>query len=678
MTYRSVFIIVLFSLLAQAHGFGQQRFVDSMLTLVSASTSDSSRIKIYVKLSDWYIDNDISKALSYADTASLLTATSNWKEGKAASLVAYGNIYNATGDYSKAVAYFNSAFNINKEINSTRGMANNLYSLGSAYARLSNYPVATDYYFKSLRIQETLPNNEVAVANCLGGIAVIYFLQHDFAKSKDYSLKVIEKQQAMKNEMGLTNEYINIADTYNKLKDSANASKYNFKALGLSKKLGLALQEGIVYSQLGVLYHNDPFVSIKYLFNAQRLLDGISPNFSSAILNRGEIGKAFLRIYKTKDALSAHPYDSIPKTKDELLQKAEKYLQHAVTESGQTGDKDMEASFSADLAEVQFLKGNFKEAYSNLRVSKTLQDSLFSQENKNRIAAIESQKKVDLKDREIQISKLTISNQQKTQIGLIAGLCLLGVIGVLLFRQSNTRKNNNTILSKLNTELDEANKVKAKFFGILSHDLRSPVANLINFLHLQKTSPDLFNAEQTLANQKKLSHSAESLLETMESMLLWSKEQMQSFKPAIKKIPVADLFDYIQKSFSQYDTVSMRFDAAPGLTIVADENYMQVIMQNLTSNAIRVLDQPDALIVWKAQKAGDSAILSITDNGPGISPEKSKLLLDGNVSFNAKNGFGFHLIKDLAKAIQFDISINAEQGAGSTFILTPKSMSILP
>ena len=48
----------------------------------------------------------------------------------------------------------------------------------------------------------------------------------------------------------------------------------------------------------------------------------------------------------------------------------------------------------------------------------------------------------------------------------------------------------------LNNQLDEANKVKAKFFGILSHDLRSPVANLIHFLHLQKNDPDLLGKEQ--------------------------------------------------------------------------------------------------------------------------------------------------------------------------------------
>jgi len=651
----------------------RQSYLDSLLIQVQKTTVDTSKARLYTKISDWFIDNDIEKAILYADTVSLIAKKNNWKEGEAASLVAYGNIYNFTGDYDKAIGYFTKAYEINRALKSVRGMANNLYSLGSANERLSNYPAAANYYFESLKINESLPDNNLPIANCLGGIAVIYFLQHDYQKSMEYSLRVIEKQQAIHNETGLMNEYINIADTYYRLSDSVNAEKYNLKALELSKKLGFGLQEGIAYSQLGLLYASNPSVSLEYLFKAQEKLVAISPNFSSTILNRGEIGKAFLNIYTSGKEIpvSKNSKYAMPKTKAELLDTAEIYLQSAITESRATEDKDKEASFSGDLAQVQSLKGNYKAAFSNLNISYLLHDSLYSQENKNKIAALESQKKVDLKDKEIQINKLTITNQRKTQLGLIAGLCLLGVIGVLLFRQSNTRKKTNATLVKLNTELDEANRVKAKFFGILSHDLRGPVANLANFLHLQKTSPDLFTAEQTVANQKKISDSADSLLETMEAMLLWSKEQMENFKPEIKNIPVGELYNYLQNFFSQNEQVTISFNAEAGLSVEADENYLQVIMQNLTSNAIRALkNTPDAKIDWNAKKVGSNTILSITDNGPGISNENAKVLMEDNMAINAKSGFGLHLIRDLAKAIRYEISVQSKPGEGTTFTLS--------
>jgi signal transduction histidine kinase len=168
----------------------------------------------------------------------------------------------------------------------------------------------------------------------------------------------------------------------------------------------------------------------------------------------------------------------------------------------------------------------------------------------------------------------------------------------------------------LNNQLDEANKIKAKFFGILSHDLRAPVANLINFLQLQKNEPELLSRQENAIHQQNISESAENLLSNMEAMLLWSKEQMENFKPQIRTVAVSDLFDYLQKFFPQTNRVNIRYHQAPGLVVSADENYLRIIMQNLTSNAIKVLkNDVNGAIEWNAKTEGNKTILSITDNG---------------------------------------------------------------
>jgi signal transduction histidine kinase len=671
---KKILFILSFFYCAQIRAQNQDRaFLDSLLNEVQKTNVDTSKVKLYAKISYWYLTIDVNKSLLYTDTASAISRKVNWKQGIASSEVNYGNVYNFKGDYRKAIEYYKKAYEIYKEMKSKKGMASILYSLGTAYENLSNYPVAANYYFGALHINESIPDNNLLVANCLGGIATVYFLQKDYTKSLKYSLQVVEKQQSANNQTGVVNEFINIADTYYKLSDSANALQYNLKALELSKKLNLKFQEGVVYSQLGVLNNNNPSISLEYLIAAQKILEEISPNFASTILNRAEIGKAFLRIIKENKELPvlADTRNILPKTKSDILQRAELYLQSAVISSKETGDKDKESSFSADLAEVQALKGNFKSAYLNFKNFHILNDSLYSQENKNKIAALESQKTVDLKDKEIQINQLAISNQRKTQGGLIAGLCLLGVIGGLLYWQSRTRKQTNTTLLALNANLDEANKVKATFFGILSHDLRGPIANLVNFLHLQKESPDLLTAEQANANQKKISSSADNLLETMEAMLLWSKGQMQNFKPQIKMVPVSNLFEHLQQFFSSTENVLIGYSQPPGLMVSTDENYLQTIMHNLTSNAIKALQNtPGATINWLAKQEGNQILLSVTDNGPGVTAEQVKALSEDNAGVNSKTGFGFHIIRDLAKAIQCRISFQPGSGAGTTFVLS--------
>ena len=100
----------------------------------------------------------------------------------------------------------------------------------------------------------------------------------------------------------------------------------------------------------------------------------------------------------------------------------------------------------------------------------------------------------------------------------------------------------NTVLVHLNDELSAANKVKAKFFAILSHDLRSPIAGLLNFLQLQKRKPGSMTTAEIAEYWDKVGGSASALLETMETMLLWSKGQMEHFKPRIVLVEVAELF----------------------------------------------------------------------------------------------------------------------------------------
>jgi len=147
---------------------------------------------------------------------------------------------------------------------------------------------------------------------------------------------------------------------------------------------------------------------------------------------------------------------------------------------------------------------------------------------------------------------------------------------------------------------------------------------------------------------------------------------MQNFKPQIRNIPVSELYNYLENFFSQTEQVTISFNAENGLSVEGDENYLQVIMQNLTANAVRALrNTNDAKIGWNAKKDGINTILTITDNGPGISNEHAKVLLEDNKAVNAKSGFGLHLVRDLAKAIHYNISVESAPGMGTTFILSP-------
>ena len=281
-----------------------------------------------------------------------------------------------------------------------------------------------------------------------------------------------------------------------------------------------------------------------------------------------------------------------------------------------------------------------------------------------------AEKEVKLRKSEIEIANLNIAAKEKQKWFFVAGLLMLTIIGSLLFYQRNSSQKANKKLGILNTELDAANQSKIRFLGILNHDLRSPVANLIQFLQLQQDSPELMDESSKKRLQTKTMAGAENLLTSMEDILLWSKGQMQNFKPELKKLNVNSLFEDTQKHFENQENVKINFENSENMQLISDENYLKTIIRNLTGNAIKALTKTqNPSIVWKAWTEKGRNYLSITDNGKGANQAQFKALHDNTEVVGIKTGLGLHLIRDLAKAIACEISVDSTLGVGTVFTL---------
>ncbi len=322
------------------------------------------------------------------------------------------------------------------------------------------------------------------------------------------------------------------------------------------------------------------------------------------------------------------------------------------------------------LSDYYKFKKDFAKSLESIEMHLAYKDSVFNFKNKQSLQNLEDQRTIDIKNKEIQINKLSIESKEKQKWYFILGILLLAIIGSLLFYQSRNRKKTNEKLQLLNTELDQANKVKTRFFSILNHDLRSPVSNLIHFLHLQKESPELLDEESKKRLENKTILGAENLLTSMEDILLWSKGQMENFAPKMKKVAVNSLFEDTSKHFSSEEKVAITFENIENIEITTDENYLKTIIRNLTGNAIKALDKKEhPTIQWKAWQENNQTFLSITDNGIGATQDQFKALYDDNEVVGIQTGLGLHLIRDLAKAIDCKIEVKSNLKEGTTFTL---------
>ena len=123
----------------------------------------------------------------------------------------------------------------------------------------------------------------------------------------------------------------------------------------------------------------------------------------------------------------------------------------------------------------------------------------------------------------------------------------------------------------------------------------------------------------------------------------------------------------------EYNKIKFEYQNPDNISIFTDENYLKTIVRNLTSNAINVFSSTvNPTIIWKAWQENGISYLSITDNGPGGTEEQFRALYDDKEVIGIKSGLGLHLIRDLAKAINCEISVDSKQGIGTTFILKIK------
>ncbi|HZE83499.1 MAG TPA: hypothetical protein VE035_04280, partial [Puia sp.] len=490
-----------------------QPLIDSLEAALPALKEDSNKAKVYNRIAQTYEGLNPLKAIPYAQKGLALSEKLHWKRGQAIFHNNLGLYISDTGNILLARVHFEQSLALNKEMGNKLQQANTLINIGRTYQFESDFTTGTDYLYKALTIAEEMKNNGQISVIALN-MASNYFTQHNYPKTTEYAEMSLKYGTLAGNRKWISKAYQQLGGVRHMLKDTAGSKMYLEKAIKICEEDND--QVGLADALLNLaLDYPENKMAIAIMLRVDSIMEQINPNSEISYANKGNLGNAYGQLAKTSKSPDKEVY----------LKKAEAYLLRAKELAEQNSSTEYEAHMYFMLADLEEQKHDFKTAFVHYKKANEINDSLFSQQKKNEIAGLEGKHNIALKDNEIAVNKLKMADQRKTQIALIAGLLLAAIIGGLLYWQSRSRKRTNTTLMVLNDRLDEANKVKARFFGILSHDLRSPIVNLIHFLHLHNEKPALLDEEQQEVQRQHISDSAESLLNTMESMLLWSKEQ---------------------------------------------------------------------------------------------------------------------------------------------------------
>jgi signal transduction histidine kinase len=305
----------------------------------------------------------------------------------------------------------------------------------------------------------------------------------------------------------------------------------------------------------------------------------------------------------------------------------------------------------------------------------------------------------------------------------IAGSCLvIALAGLSIFlvrRESRARDvaearlrdsnlNLEATVDERTADLREANEEIQRFAYIVSHDLRSPLVNIMGFTsELEELRGDIFRRIAALARardsaplvpagaddleppldgaDKQLSQDFAEALGFIKSsigkmdrlitaILNLTREGRREFQPV--KIDTRELIEGIVSTVAhQAAEAEAQIRIEPLPDIVSDRLAMEQIFSNLIDNALKYLKPgvPGDIAIRARTKLG-FAIFEIADNGRGIDPKDHQRIFDlfrrAGTQDKPGQGIGLAHVRALVRRLGGTMSVSSELSSGSTFTIT--------
>jgi signal transduction histidine kinase len=246
--------------------------------------------------------------------------------------------------------------------------------------------------------------------------------------------------------------------------------------------------------------------------------------------------------------------------------------------------------------------------------------------------------------------------------------------GELNTRNKEIEQKNENIEAR-NAELKEALDFKNKIFSIIAHDLKSPVASLVQNSVLLDFDLEEDKRNQLFTSFRELSSAALNLID---NLLYWGRSQgdQVNFNPeSINIRPVIEEVFALHKEMAGQKSITLESNYEGETTVFADKELMEIILRNLVSNAIKFTNKEGnvRISVTKDPENEHLLLISVKDNGVGIPENRVKDLLGNKEMISTAGtlrergtGLGLRLCYELVRLHNGDLFIESAEGKGTT------------
>ncbi len=198
------------------------------------------------------------------------------------------------------------------------------------------------------------------------------------------------------------------------------------------------------------------------------------------------------------------------------------------------------------------------------------------------------------------------------------------------------------------------------------HDLRNPftVIQLCTQMLREEIKPESLEKCELI----------EAQLERAQAMV----EELLEFsrgRPTLNRRPISigDVLERFGSLFHDYlEKAQVSLTMKPVSRVIdADMNKIIRVLQNLVNNAVDAFAGKGGAISILCQDKGDTVIISVADNGPGIPQAMQAIMFEPFATLGKKKGIGLGMAiaKSIAVAHGGDLAFESKPGQGTTFFI---------
>jgi signal transduction histidine kinase/ligand-binding sensor domain-containing protein/CheY-like chemotaxis protein len=231
-------------------------------------------------------------------------------------------------------------------------------------------------------------------------------------------------------------------------------------------------------------------------------------------------------------------------------------------------------------------------------------------------------------------------------------------------------------IEKQALNLEELIATKNRYFTHVSHEFRTPLTVILGPIDRLVAQLSDIGARQYL---RSVQRNGSRLLHLVDQLLGLTRLESDHSEPAAVHPVRSTVLDIVAsfESYAKDKQITLSTEAVEDVWVQSADDVVEEIVINLLSNALKYTPS-GGKVDLSATREDNFVCLSVADNGPGIAADQQERIferffrgddLDESIP---GSGLGLALVKELVSANNGEISVDSQEGGGTTFrVLLP-------